>query len=410
MISVFRSLIMITLLGYLGSCSSGNTNLIPANLDHALGLVDSTAVAGEMLKWISIYADAPGYEPVAAQGEGVTCVDDVGRFLEVLEYEIIHNQRQELLPVAVGMVRYLFYLNRDDGLWYNFIFEDGSINKEYRTSVASFGWWAVRGLRGLGAGYRIFVSQPKYESLTKQIAYRFSLSQTHLDALFLNYPQYKTMDDGSERPVWNLEFAPDKSSELLLALAGMHGLAGFDYSKEIQYLAEALIGWQYTGEEETYKGMFYCWQNTWHSWGNNQALALIKAYSIIGDEKYLSSVKLWADQFVPNLIQNNFPAEIRHDSLGNWEVNDYSQIAYGINSTYRGMQALAEITGSPEYQQRAEQVFSWFKGDNVARIQMYDPASGRCFDGINGVDKVNYNSGAESTIECLMAIQTRAGW
>ncbi len=407
---IHRSLIMVTLVGLFGACTTADPGLIPANIEHALGLVDSTEIEGEMLKWIAIYADAPSYDPIIAKGEGVTCVDDVGRFLEVLEYEIVQQKRADLIPLAAGMVRYLLYLSREDGLWYNFIYADGSINKEYKTSVASFEWWAVRGLRGLGAGYRIFTAQPGFAVLTDQISSRFSSSQPHLDSLFSSYPQLTLMDDGSERPSWNLSNAPDQSAELLIALAGVHGLGKFDYKLEIQYLAEALMGWQYTGEASDYRGLYYCWQNTWHGWGNTQALALLQAYEILGEENYLTSVKLWADHFVPAFIQSSFPAGIEHDAQGNWKIRNYSQIAYGLGSTYRGMQALAVLTGSPEYQQRAEQVFAWFKGQNVAKTQMYDPATGRCFDGINGVDQVNHNSGAESTIECLLAIQARGGW
>ena len=48
---------------------------------------------------------------------------------------------------------------------------------------------------------------------------------------------------------------------------------------------------------------------------------------------------------------------------------------------------------------------SWFFGNNYAQTQMYDPQTGRAFDGIDAALKVNQNSGAESTIEALMALQ-----
>ena len=397
-------------LGLFMGCSPSEVRKIPANIDHGLYLMDSTEVDSVMLKWIAIYADAPSYDHIDATGEGVTCVDDVGRFLEVIEFEINQHQRDDLIPMAEGMVEYLLYLSREDGLWYNFIFEDGSINQEYRTSVASFQWWAVRGLRGLGAGYRIFANLSEHEALSQRIINRFLSSQAHLDSLFSSYPQMTIADDGSERPGWNLSNAPDQSSELLIALAGVHGLGPFDYKEEIQYLSEALMGWQYLGEDDDYKGMYYCWQNTWHGWGNNQALALLQAYVILGDESYLNSVKIWADHFVPTLITKSFPADVTLDSSGSWQIKDYSQIAYGVGSTYRGMRMLSAVTASPEYTETAEQVFAWFKGNNVAETQMYDPETGRCFDGINGIDAVNHNSGAESTIECLLAIQSRGGW
>ncbi len=36
---------------------------------------------------------------------------------------------------------------------------------------------------------------------------------------------------------------------------------------------------------------------------------------------------------------------------------------------------------------------------------MYDITTGRCYDGIIGKDSINYNSGAESTIEALLTLQ-----
>lgn len=408
--TTYKLLVSSIALGLLMSCSPSEPKLIPANIDHGLFLVDSTQVDSVMLKWIAIYADAPTYEHIVDSDEGATCVDDVGRFMEVIEFEINSQNRQELIPLAEGMVKYLLYLSREDGLWNNFIFEDGSINEEHKNSVASFQWWAVRGLRGLGAGYRIFANRPEFVSLSQQISTRFMASQPHLDSLFSTYPGISPAEDGSLRPAWNLSNAPDQSAELLIALAGVHGMGSFSYENEIRYLAEALIGWQYIGDDPAYKGMYYCWQNTWHAWGNNQALALLQAYIITGEAKYLNSVKLWADHFVNTLIEKNFPAEVTLDSAGVWQIRDYSQIAYGINSTYRGVHLLSAVTGSQDYAAQAEKVFSWFKGHNVANTQMYDPETGRCFDGINSIDAVNLNSGAESTIECLLAIQSRGGW
>ena len=410
MIRSFTNVGLLSLLWLMASCNIPEQEPVPANMEHVLRLVDSLVVDGEVLYWIAIYADAPSYKPVTASGEGVTCVDDVGRFLEVLEFEIIHHQREDLLPVAEGMVKYLLYLSHPDGRWNNFMFADGSINQDYRTSVASFGWWAVRGLRGLGAGYRIFANRFAYTDLTQRISSRFMASQAPLDSLFSNYLQMTLADDGSLRPSWNLNNAPDQTAELLMALAGVHGLGEFSYAAEIKMLAEALMGWQYRGEQERYQGMYFCWQNTWHGWGNNQALALLQAYILLEDEKYLASVKLWADHFIPGLIAADFPAEISLDSMSTWQVRAYPQIAYGLTSSYRGMKTLAAITGEPEYAARADELFAWFQGRNAAHTQMYDPQTGRCFDGISGNTEVNLNSGAESTIECLLAIQTRGGW
>ena len=47
---------------------------------------------------------------------------------------------------------------------------------------------------------------------------------------------------------------------------------------------------------------------------------------------------------------------------------------------------------------------AWLAGENVLRRRIYDPQTGRCYDGINSADKINVNSGAESTIEALLIL------
>ena len=94
-------------------------------------------------------------------------------------------------------------------------------------------------------------------------------------------------------------------------------------------------------------GMHFCWNNIWHGWGNNQAYALLETYKITANPDILKSVQLWADCFIPFLIDNNFPRRIELSSDGTYQMATYPQIAYGINSLYRGVKTLAEITGKP---------------------------------------------------------------
>ncbi|MFP4547580.1 MAG: hypothetical protein ACLFQM_05565 [Fidelibacterota bacterium] len=371
------------------------------NLSHSLSLVDSIEVDGKTLSFIWIYADAPDYNPVEATGEGITCVDDVGRYLEVLEHEIIVKRNSSLIPLAENMVNFLLYMSREDGLWYNFMFHDGTINKDHINSKAEFGFWAVRGLRGLAAGYNIFHDN---EDLRQVIEKRTLCMEPHLKKILSSYPGITNMNYG-KKPNWMIQGAADITNEMLLVLTKLQHTGDFDYQDEIVKFSEALIISQYKKGNSEITGMYFCWNNIWHSWGNSQAFALLEAYKITKNDACLQSVKLWADNFVPFFIEHNFPRKITVANQ-DFEMETYPQIAYGINSVYRGIKSLAVITKNKKYEEYAEKVFQWYFGGNIANTKMYNSGTGVCFDGINA-EGINKNSGAESTIECLLSMQFR---
>ncbi|MEE8437517.1 MAG: hypothetical protein V3S22_04175 [Candidatus Neomarinimicrobiota bacterium] len=376
-----------------------------ANLDHALALVDSMIIDGKSISYIAIYAEAPDYQPVEASGEGITCVDDVGRFLEVLEHSILVDGRLDLVPVARGMTNFLLYLSRDDGLWYNFMLADGSINKTHRNSAAEFGWWAIRGLRGLAAAYNIFRAVEPQGRLIGDVSDRIAAADDHIATILADYPEFTKSKIG-QQPA-RLMTAPDRTGELILALAKLHRSGEFDYYNAITRFSQALMAAQVHLPGHDLNGMYYCWENTWHAWGNNQSTALLEAYEITGQESLLTSVALWADNFIPFILSHQFPRRLIMNADSTYDMEQFPQIAYGINGIYRGIKMLGDLTGNLVYENYSERIYGWFSGKNIARVQMYNAASGRCFDGITGPDSINRNSGAESTIECLRATQLK---
>ena len=66
--------------------------------------------------------------------------------------------------------------------------------------------------------------------------------------------------------------------------------------------------------------------------------------------------------------------------------------------------AVADATDRPGLDQLAGIAASWYFGANRAGTPMYDPATGRTFDGLNADGVVNQNSGAESTIHGLLSM------
>lgn len=378
----------------------------PVNLDHALSLIDSVSVNDDRIYYMAIYADYPDYKPIAAKGEGIACVDDAGRFMEVLETEILVCGNRALLPTAKGLTKFLLYMSRADGLWYNFLDENGRINTTHVNSQADFGWWAIRGIRGLAAAYTILKEFPEEAELLKQVDQRLRISLKRMEPDLAKYPQKVASEFGAV-PAWSIKSAPDMNSELLLALCKLHCTGDFDFTKEIQQIAEGLTGFQFRRDGHPLNGMYFCWENTWHDWGSNQPTALLEAFQITGDSTFYKSAKIWADNFVPFLIEHNLPREITINADGSYRLVALPQIAYGINALYSGIGTIADLSGESRYQQNAEQIFAWFDGDNPARSQMYFPETGITYDGIDENEKVNRNSGAESTVEGLLAIQAR---
>ncbi len=395
-----KKIIILYIIFFLFSCEKQERVV---NLQHSLSLVDSVEINGKMLAFISIYADAPSYDHVYAKGEGMTCVDDVGRYMEVLEYEILIQKNNKLIPIAENMANFLLHLSRDDGLWYNFLFEDGTINKEHVNSRADFGFWAVRGLRGLAAAYNIFKDNPDYENLKKEIINRLKLMNSQIKIILANYPKISESEIG-KKPEWMVNDASDITNELLMVLAKLHSTGDFDYFSEMEKFSEAIILRQYNKQGSDIRGMYFCWKNIWHAWGNSHAYALLEVYKITKNEELLNSVRLWADNFIPFFLAHDFPRKIIVNTDAEYKMETYPQIAYGINSVYRGIKSLAEITREKKYSKYANRVFQWYSGANIAKTRMYDPNNGRCFDGINE-GSVNFNSGAESTIECLLSMQ-----
>ncbi len=401
----FSTFLLLFLLMAGQTCTTSEAPAVsPANLTHALALVDSLKIDNETLAFIWIYADAPSYRPVEARGEGVACVDDAGRFMEVLETEILDYRNADLLPLARGITKFLLYMSRTDGLWHNFMYRDGSINTDHQNSTADFGWWAVRGIRGLTAAYRIFESRPADALLLQQIVARLAACETHWNAALARYPETRPSPLG-EHPAWLTKDAPDLNAELLGALCRLQASGRFDYRDAIRRLADGLCAYQFIREGHPLNGMYICWQNSWHNWGNTQAFALMRAFDATGDSSYFKSVVRWADNFVPFLIENNYPHDISIASDGQYEIRQFPQIAYGMNSIYQGINALAESCPDPKYIQFSEQVFGWFTDSNVAGSPMYEKESGRGFDGIEPDSSINRSSGAESTIEALLAVQ-----
>jgi len=96
---------------------------------------------------------------------------------------------------------------------------------------------------------------------------------------------------------------------------------------------------------------------------------------------------------------------MENDSIKSYNQKKFPQIAYNFSPMILASIEAYNISKSEKYAVLAGQLGSWFFGNNVANTIMYNVNSGHVFDGINSTNEVNFNSGAESTIEALLSLQ-----
>ena len=83
---------------------------------------------------------------------------------------------------------------------------------------------------------------------------------------------------------------------------------------------------------------------------------------------------------------------------------DRTQIAYGADATLQNLVRTGEASGRSGFLDLAGIAAAWYFGNNPAGEPMYDPETGRTYDGINPDGVINRNSGAESTIHGLLSM------
>lgn len=370
------------------------------NFDHLNHLTETITLGNELCNVIHIYAEYPDYNWVKASQEGIACVDDVARAVVVYlrYYEI--TGLDAVLSKAKKLLNFVLYMQADNGEFYNFIDSDLQINKSNKTSTKSFDFWAARGYWALGFGYKIFKStDPDFAAKLKKA---FLKCKIQLDKNLEFYHQFKEISN-RKYPQWLInKTASDATSELLLGLAEF--LKAEDEPQLKKYaiqLANGIIAMQ-VEQDLVYQGAFLSYIDIWHAWANAQTQALTSLGYQLQQPYMLKAAMREADNFYVHLLINKMLREWRLTKKDG--VTEFPQLSYDVRCISLGLLRLSETTGNKDYAKLAGLAASWLMGNNAAKAQMYDPKTGRCFDGIIDSLKINLNSGAESTLEALYTI------
>ncbi|WP_134739255.1 hypothetical protein [Nocardioides sp. 503] len=347
-------------------------------------------------------------------GQGAFNADDISRAAVVYLRHWRATGATTSRDRAYDLLRGLTYLQTTTGpdagnvvLWMQ---PDGTLNPSAEPvelpdpSDSDASYWVARTLWALGEGYAAFArTDPAFAAFLQE---RLLLSLDAVQRQVLDkYGEYLDID-GLRQPAWLIADGADATSEAILGLAAYVEAAGPGPGATVRPALARLargVAMLRGGDARTWPfGGVRPWalsRSLWHAWGSQMPAALSRASQAL-DKLALAAVAA-ADSFVfdPWLLTSGGPDNGRMPTRG-----DTSQIAYGADSRLQSLLATHDATGKAAARDLAGLVAAWYFGANPAGTPMYDPATGRTFDGISATGEVNRNSGAESTIHGLLSM------
>lgn len=381
------------------------------NLDWLDHLGEDVVHGGDTLRFVHIYAE-PGPDGdwvfVGDDDEGIACVDDAARAAVVYLRHFERTGDERSRRHGAALLRFVRFMQAESGLFYNFVWDRGlRVNREHPNSVADeVSWWTARAVWALGEGARVLRDVDPAEAAAAAAAVR--RVEPHLDRLLARYPEVRPVAPpagGEARPfpTWLLyKTASDATSELLLGLVALQEAEPTPRGGErVRKFAEGISTVRF-GTVGTFPyGGFASWVGGWHGWGNSQAQALAGAARLGLAPGALAAAREEAVTLIPRLLVEGWLHALDYATEG---VQPFEQIAYDVRPAAVGLVRLSEATGDERFAVQAGLAASWFHGTNPAGVVMADPATGRGYDGILSPTEVNWNAGAESTVEAQLTL------
>ncbi|MFK4788211.1 hypothetical protein [Microbacterium sp. ZW T5_56] len=367
------------------------------------------------------YADADGaggYRPVgggsrdAVTGywsQGAYNADDIARAAVVFLRDWRATGDRQSREDARDVLRALAYLQTVTGenagrvvLWQQ---EDGTLTPSAipvelpDPSDSAESYWLARTVWAFGEGYAAFRREdPAFAT--------FLLDRLHLclDAVAresLGRAGQWVRSDGRDLPAWLIAGGADATAEAVLGLAAAAEAGDAASRRALQTYAEGIAAMATDPAQGWPFGAVLPWTGSlgfWHAWGAAAPEALSRAGSVLGRRDWVAASLTDAGRFTPQVLASGGP----HNAWAPLPAE--AQIAYGAHGRLAGA-VQASSAGGEGLRVLAGLIAGWFFGANTAGIPVYDPATGVTFDGVETDGRVNRNSGAESTIHGLLAMQ-----
>jgi hypothetical protein len=290
--------------------------------------------------------------------------------------------------------------------------QDGTLNHEALDgSDDQANWSLARGIWALGEGYAAFRDdQPDFARFLED---RLELSFDALDREVLDkYGQYQTVD-GLSWPKW---FIPgcwcEPFGDAGATADAMQGLVAYLKATEdaqdprtaqLRQRAAHITTQFAEGLEEMALGDAYTWpfgalmpnpgyRAMWHGWGTMMPGVLADAGVVLDRPDWIQTAADSLATFAPHVLVQGGP-----DAF--WAPTPVLRIQWGfsVDNLVQNLYKVGTAADSQGLRDLAGVAAAWYFGDNYGAAQMYDPASGRLYDGLEGNGNVNRNAGAETT-------------
>ena len=346
---------------------------------------------------------------VGDDDEGFSCIDDVARIGQIYLTDFERTGDASSARKAREAVEFCLNLENGKGLFYNFVEQDGRINKTGHTSFLGFTWWTARAFTVLAQAERVLPADP-------ELSEKISASLDRTVERMAEHRQKGEVHPNLEKTYQRLGIEPgtlldDSGSITALFALGLTQRVRSGHADEAQKkllgdYGEALVKGRHPADHPFLGNLHINSLNdpqTVHLYGNNQVQALCEAGVALDRPDFIASARAEAEHAYPQMLASwMMPFAVSPSP------EPFPQIAYSAECAVSNLQAIYKATGEKKFSLMAGLFGTWFSGANVAGQPVYHPPTGRAFDGVDP-QGVSINSGAESNAEALLAMQALEG-
>ena len=308
---------------------------------------------------LAVYTDPAGELVVAKESgfEGVACVDDAARVLDVLCGVWLRTKDPDVERWAQGLLSFVLWMQGGDGRWWNFIYDwAGTRNETGLTSSTGENFWHARAMCGLSRAWLTFGDE-------------HALAATR-----------RGLDHAIARP------APADVRALHL-IVGLRLLGDPSFSD----LEPAVRGW---ADEIASNRIGDVLMNNPdergepHLWAHVQEGVLIDAGRALDDTGLIDVACTSARALWKPIVLAGFDRRV--------------VTPYDVSCAVYSLERLTSVDPA-EWAEPAATARAWFDRIDAAGRPMYDRRTGRVADGIDGA-KVSHNSGTEANVVAAEAL------